>query len=682
MKSDSIPGINQQDAANDLSATQIPVLFQSGLALHHRGQLTQAQEIYQQVLTLQPRHSEALHLLGVIAAHARNNVQALDLIGRSIEINPNNAIALANLGKVLKALGQHEAAIESYDKAGALKPDYAHVFFDRGMALYELKQYQAAIDSYDKAIAIRPDIAETYINRGLALAEWKHPEAAIASYDKAIALNPNIAEAYFNRGLALKELKLYLAAIDSFERAFAIRPGYDFLYGERLSTKIAICDWHDAEDEIAELISRIQRNEKATPPFAVLALSPSLPLQRKAAEIWVNEKSPANPKLGLIPKRPKRQKIRLGYFSADFHNHATAYLMAELFECHDKDQFELFAFSFGPDVTDEMRHRLVAAFDRFMDVRDQPDQEVAALSRSLEIDIAIDLKGFTRDGRIGIFSYRAAPVQVNYLGYPGTLGAPYMDYLIADRNLIPEASQQHYCEKIAYLPNSYQVNDTRRTIADKVFSREELGLPESGFVFCCFNNNFKITPDTFDGWMRILNRVHGSVLWLFEDNPSAADNLRKEAQRRGMNPQRLVFAKRMPLPEHLARHRAADLFIDTLPCNAHTTASDALWSGLPVLTCTGEAFASRVAASLLTAIDLPELITSTQEDYEALAVELATDPERLTAIRQKLERNRLTTPLFDTRLFSRNIEQAYTQMFERYQADLPPEHFYVDAPRF
>ena len=665
MKSDSIPGINQQDAANDLSATQIPVLFQSGLALHHRGQLTQAQEIYQQVLTLQPRHSEALHLLGVIAAHARNNVQALDLIGRSIEINPNNAIALANLGKVLKALGQHEAAIESYDKAGALKPDYAHVFFDRGMALYELKQYQAAIDSYDKAIAIRPDIAETYINRGLALAEWKHPEAAIASYDKAIALNPNIAEAYFNRGLALKELKLYLAAIDSFERAFAIRPGYDFLYGERLSTKIAICDWHDAEDEIAELISRIQRNEKATPPFAVLALSPSLPLQRKAAEIWVNEKSPANPKLGLIPKRPKRQKIRLGYFSADFHNHATAYLMAELFECHDKDQFELFAFSFGPDVTDEMRHRLVAAFDRFMDVRDQPDQEVAALSRSLEIDIAIDLKGFTRDGRIGIFSYRAAPVQVNYLGYPGTLGAPYMDYLIADRNLIPEASQQHYCEKIAYLPNSYQVNDTRRTIADKVFSREELGLPESGFVFCCFNNNFKITPDTFDGWMRILNRVHGSVLWLFEDNPSAADNLRKEAQRRGMNPQRLVFAKRMPLPEHLARHRAADLFIDTLPCNAHTTASDALWSGLPVLTCTGEAFASRVAASLLTAIDLPELITSTQEDYEALAVELATDPERLTAIRQKLERNRLTTPLFDTRLFSRNIEQANTQMIER-----------------
>ena len=252
-----------------------------------------------------------------------------------------------------------------------------------------------------------------------------------------------------------------------------------------------------------------------------------------------------------------------------------------------------------------------------------------------------------------------------------------MDYLIADRALIPEESQQHYSEKIVYLPNSYQVNDTRRTMADKVYSREELGLPKSGFVFCCFNNNFKITPITFDGWMRILKRVDGSVLWLFEDNPAAASNLRKEAQNRGVNPERVTFAQRMPLPEHLARHRAADLFIDTLPFNAHTTASDALWAGLPVLTCTGEAFASRVAASLLSAIDLPELITTTQEDYEALAIELATNPDRLKAIRQKLQDNRLTTPLFDTELFTRHIEEAYTKMLERYQADLAPEHIFI-----
>jgi predicted O-linked N-acetylglucosamine transferase (SPINDLY family) len=402
-----------------------------------------------------------------------------------------------------------------------------------------------------------------------------------------------------------------------------------------------------------------------------------LSLQRKAAEIWASDNYPANFVLGSIPKRTRREKIRLGYFSADFHNHATSYLMAELFEYHDKDRFELVALSFGPDLQDQMQQRISAAFDKFIDVRKQSDKDVALLSRNLGIDIAIDLKGFTQDSRVGIFAFEAAPIQVNYLGYPGTMGASYFDYLVADKTLIPEGSQIHYSEKIVYLPNSYQVNDTQRRIADKVFAREELDLPDSGFVFCCFNNNYKITPHTFESWMRILRRVDGSVLWLLEDNPTASTNLRKEAQRRDVNPNRLVFAKRIPLPEHLARHCAADLFVDTLPCNAHTTASDALWAGLPVLTCMGEAFASRVAASLLNAIGLPELITSRQEDYEALAVELATNPERLKSVKAKLEQNRLTTPLFDTKLFTRHIEDAYTQMIERYRADLAPGHVYV-----
>jgi predicted O-linked N-acetylglucosamine transferase (SPINDLY family) len=297
----------------------------------------------------------------------------------------------------------------------------------------------------------------------------------------------------------------------------------------------------------------------------------------------------------------------------------------------------------------------------------------------MEIDIAVDLNGFTEHSRTGIFALRAAPLQVNYIGYPGTMGAEYVDYLIADSTLIPNTSQQHYSEKIAYLPNCYQVNDGKRPIADKTFSREELGLPRTGFVFCCFNNNYKISSSTFDGWMRILRRVDGSVLWLFEDNPTAACNLRKEANARGVSVGRLIFAKRMPLAEHLARHRAADLFIDTLPYNAHTAASDALWTGLPLLTCIGQTFAGRVAASLLKAIDLPELITTTQEQYETLAIELATNPQLRKQIRHKLERGRLTTPLFDTQLFTRHIEDAYAQMYERYQADLPPDHIYVSS---
>jgi predicted O-linked N-acetylglucosamine transferase (SPINDLY family) len=351
--------------------------------------------------------------------------------------------------------------------------------------------------------------------------------------------------------------------------------------------------------------------------------------------------------------------------------------MAELFERHDKTKFELIAFSFGPETKDEMQIRVSQAFDHFINVASLSDLEVALLSRELGIDIAIDLKGVTQDYRLSIFSYRAAPIQVSYLGYPGTLGADYIDYLIADKTLIPPQSQQHYSEKIVYLPNSYQVNDRHRVIAPTRFTKKELGLPEDAFVFCCFNNNFKITPDIFDSWVRILKAVDSSVLWLLQDNPTAAINLQKEAAIRGLDPARLVFAKRMDLPDHLARHKAADLFLDTTPCNAHTTASDALWAGLPLLTCMGESFASRVAASLLNAIELPELVTESLVDYESLAIELATTPSKLNALKEKLDRNRLTTPLFDTELFTKHIEEAYTQIYERYQAGLEPENIAI-----
>jgi predicted O-linked N-acetylglucosamine transferase (SPINDLY family) len=423
-----------------------------------------------------------------------------------------------------------------------------------------------------------------------------------------------------------------------------------------------------------ELEQKIQSKMKVTSSFHGIGLPISLFSQRQIAETWCSDMHAYNASLGQIDKQPRHSKIRLGYYSADFHNHATAYLMAELFERHDKEKFELIAFSFGPETKDEMQVRVSQAFDHFINVASLSDIEVALLSRELGVDIAIDLKGVTQDARLGIFSFRAAPVQVSYLGYPGTLGADYIDYLIADKTLIPLQSQQYYSEKIVYLPNSYQVNDRQRVIAPTQFTKQELGLPQDAFVFCCFNNNFKITPDVFDSWVGILKAVDESVLWLFQDNPTAAMNLQKEAALRGLDPARLVFATRMDLPEHLARHKAADLFLDTLPYNAHTTASDALWAGLPVLTCMGESFASRVAASLLNAIGLPELVTETRADYEALAIKLAKNPAQLKEIKEKLGRNRLTTPLFDTALFTKNIEAAYSQMFERYQADLPPDH--------
>lgn len=656
--------------------------FQRALLLHQEGQLAQAAALYEEILRTEPAHLDALHLLGVLAAQTNNPLRAVELFDSAIALNPNSATFYFNRGLALQALEQPQAALASYDKCIALEHNAADAYFNRGNTLKELNRREAALASYDKAIAIRPDYAEAYYNRGNVLGELKQPEAALASYDKAIAVKPDYAEAFNNRGNALLALEQHQAAIENYDKALAIIPGYVFLCGMRLFCKMHICDWKNFDTQLAELTQKIQFNEKAATPFNIVALSASLPLQRKAAEIWVNTKYPKNISLGKITKYPGHAKIRIGYFSFDFRAHPVSFLTAELFETHDRNRFEVIAFSFGPDTQDEMRQRLEGAFDKFIDVRDKSDKEIAELARLMEIDIAIDLAGHTSDCRLGIFTFRAAPVQVNFLGYPGTSGAEYIDYLVADKTLIPEESRQHYSEKIIYLPDTYLVNDSRRKISGKVFSRDELGLPPSGFVFCCFNNNYKITPGTFAVWMRILMRVSGSVLWLSASNPTAREHLRKEAILRGVDARRLIFAEKIPfLSEHLARQRAADLFIDTFPYNAHTTASDALWAGLPVLTCPGEAFAGRVAASLLAAIDVPELIARTQEEYEDLAVELARNPERLKAIRKKIEDNRLCTPLFDTRLFTAHIEDAYGQMHERYQNDLPPEHIYVESRR-
>ena len=590
-------------------SSALPTL-QNAIALHHQGQLGQAEDIYLKLLGTDPRNTVALHMLGVIAYQTGNHQFAVDLIGQAI----------------------------------ALKPDYAEAYSNRGNALKELNQLDAAVASYDKAIALKPDYAEAYSNRGNALKELKKLDAAVASYDKAIVLKP-----------------------DS-----------DYLFGMKLHIKMQLCDWQDFKHNVSELSLKIQSNVKASACFPLLALPIGLADQRKSAEIWNIDKNPSMSTLGPIIKRSRQLKIRIGYYSADFHNHATAYLMAELFERHDQAKFELIAFSYGPNKKDEMRNRVRQAFNQFIDVTAMSDKAIAQLSRELGIDIAIDLKGLTQDARLGIFAYKAAPIQVSYLGYPGTLGVDYIDYLIADKTLIPKESQHNYSEKIVYLPHSYQVNDRQRIISQKQFTKQELGLPQEAFVFCCFNNNYKITPDVFDSWVRILKAVDASVLWLLEDNQTAAANLRKEAHLRGLDPARLIFAKRMNLPEHLARHRLAELFLDTLPCNAHTTASDALWAGLPVLTCMGESFASRVAGSLLNAIGLPELVTETQTDYEVLAIELATNPAKLKAIKDKLEKNRLTTPLFDTAVLAKHIETAYSKMNEQYQADLLPDHIYIN----
>jgi protein O-GlcNAc transferase len=632
---------------------------------------------YDRALAINPDYAEALNNRGVALGHLQRNDDALASYDRALTIKPDYAEAFNNRANALSELWRFDEALASYDRALAIRPDYAEALYNRGAALRDLRRFEDALVSYDRALAIRPDYAEALNSRGTVLSELKHFDDALASYEAALAIKPDYVEALYNRANALNELKRFDEALVSYNRALTIRPDYECLFGLRLFCKIKICDWHATGDDFNRLAEKIESGEIASSPSLVLATPLSAALQRRCAELFIRDKYPQRSLLPELDGRYKHDRIRVGYFSADFHNHATAHLMAGLFERHDKARFELTAFSFGPTHSDSMRTRLENSFDRFLEVGGISDKEVAVLARSLEIDIAIDLKGFTQDGRPGIFAMRAAPIQVNYLGYPGTMGAEYIDYLIADSTVIPGDQQEHYTEKIVYLPDSYQVNDSKRPIAAKIVTRAACGLPDTGFVFCCFNNNYKISSDVFEIWMRLLGRVEGSVLWLLEGNAAAVKNLRAEAQARSIAPERLVFAKQIEVSEHLARNRLADLFLDTLPYNAHTTASDALWAGLPVLTCLGKTFPGRVAASLLNAVGAPELITPDLDAYEALALELASNRQTLAELRGRLAANRLTHPLFDTARFTTRIESAYVAMFKRHQAGLSPEPIVV-----
>jgi predicted O-linked N-acetylglucosamine transferase (SPINDLY family) len=595
---------------------------------------------------------------------------------KAIALNPDHARAYNHRGNALYDLRRFEAALASYAKAISLQPEYADAHNSRGNALFELEQYAAALASFDRAIALQPGYADAHNNRGNALFELGQVDAALASYETAVALQPQYVGVHFNRGQMFDELHRHAEAVASYDRTLALKPDFRYAFGLRLLARMQVCDWRGNGADLAELAARLERGEPAANPFAVLALSGSAPLQKTVAQAWVRDNAPPNDSLPAISRRAGGGKIRIGYFSADFRDHPVSWLTAELYELHGRSRFEVVGFSLGPDTQDTMRQRLQKAFDQFIDVRKMSAIEIAALARQMQIDIAVDLTGLTKRCRPKIFALRAAPIQVSYIGYLGTMGAAYMDYLIADTVLVPPGLRPNYTEKLAYLP-SYQANDSKRQAADKVFARHELGLPPDGFVFCCFNANYKITPSTFDGWMRILARAPGAVLFLYAESETAAANLRIEALNRGVDSARLIFSARLPLPEYLARYRTADLFLDTLPYNAGTTASDALWMGLPVLTCMGETFAGRMAASLLQAIHLPELITTSVAEYEELAVALATDPQRMAQLKDKLARHRLTTPLFDAQLHTRSLEAAYTQMHSRYLAGLPPDDIHL-----
>jgi predicted O-linked N-acetylglucosamine transferase (SPINDLY family) len=637
----------------------------------------EALAVYDEALSLKADLDAAWLGRGNVLTDLKRYDEALAAFDKALSLKPDLEEAWLGRGNVFTNLKRHDEALAAYDKALLLQPDLENAWLGRGNVFTDLRRYDEAFAAYDKALSLRPDFEKAWLGRGNVLFSLKRYDEAFAVYDKALALKPDLAEAWLGRGNVFNDLKRYHEAFDAYDKAFSLESDLIGLEGKRLNSKMFVCDWRNFDEERENLIISVKNGKENTPPFAFLAISNSSEDQGKYARLWSAKSHPASNEPVWRGEIYKHRRIRVAYVSADFHQHATSYLMANMFECHDKSKFEITAVSIGSDDNSEMRRRLYGSFEQFIDARTFSDDRIASKIKKLEIDLLVDLKGFTQDARTGIFARRPAPVQVNYLGYPGTMGADYIDYLIADQIVIPESHQANYTEKVVYLPNSYQVNDPTRLISNNAFSREELGLPERGVVFCCFNNNYKITPEVFDCWMRILKHTEGSVLWLLEDNDRAAENLRREAMARGVGAERLVFAKRVPLADHLARHRLADLFLDTLPYNAHTTASDALWAGLPVLTQIGETFAGRVAASLLNAVGLREMIAQTQEEYRNAAIELASKPEKLAAIRTELGQNRLTNPLFDTQLFTRHIENAYQAMYARYQKGLPPDHIFV-----
>jgi protein O-GlcNAc transferase len=640
-----------------------------------RDDLKAAEAVARAALARAPQHADALHLLGSALLYQERFGEALAPLAEALRLEPRRG-AGHRLGYCHLALGEFGRAEALLRSETAAWPDLIDAWNALGVALINQSRLPEALAAFLEAARRDPGSAAAQNNVANALGDLGRQEEALPYLRRAVELQPGLADAHHNLGMLLHGLKRHEEAIGALEQALRLAPSLSYTLSHLLWNEIAICRWDGLAQRVDALRAQV-RAGGAVEPFTLLAVSDSAAEQRLCAERHVREKVP--PRLAPLwrGERYRHQRIRVAYLSADYHEHATAQLAAGLFESHDRARFELVGISWGPDDASPMRRRIEGAFERFIDVRGQGDEAAARAMRALEVDIAVDLKGHTTAARPAILAHRPAPLQANYLGFPGTTGAPFIDYLLADGFVIPDSERRFYTEQVVYLPGCYQVNDARRAIAPRAPARAEAGLPQEVFVFCCFNNNYKIMPPVFAAWMRLLRDLPASVLWLLEDNAAAKRNLQASAQAAGVDPARLVFAPRLPPAEHLARHRLADLFLDTLPCNAHTTASDALWAGLPLLTCTGATFAGRVAGSLLRAVGLGELVTGSLQEYEALAGALARDPGRLRALREALASSRAGAPLFDTAGFRRGLEAAYVTMWEASQRGEAPRGFAV-----
>lgn len=657
-----------------------------GNALARAGQAGAALDSYRDAVRVEPGDVAAWNSLGVaLMARSGGVGEAAACFRRAVALDGGRAEIHNNLAAALRELGDLEGASDAYRAALALDPESAEIHSNYGIVLRYQGALEAAAGQYRAALALNPAYAGAHNNLGIVLVEQGHPAEAVACFARALEIDPAFANAWINLGNACSALGRVSAALDAFERARALDPDQ---VGPLVHERRQACDWRTFAEDEADLLAALRRGRASIVPFALLASPGATPADlRRVAERAAERIARSVPAPFVHrPDPDRRGPLRVGYLSADFHEHATAYLAAEMFERHDRARVAPFAYSFGPDDGSPMRARLERSFERFADIRTLSHRAAAEMIRADGIDILVDLKGYTRGARSGIAAWRPAPVQVNFLGYPGTMGAGFIDYIVADPVVLPMDRQPFFTERIVHLPWCCQPNDSRRprapenaTAAVRAARRDGAGLPAAALVLCCFNNPFKVTPAFFEVWMRLLRAAPGAVLWLFDANDAVKDNLRREAAARDVDPARLVFAPRLPLADHIARLSLADLVLDCGPYGAHTTASDALWAGVPVLTCAGETFSSRVGSSLLRAAGLPELATGSLDEYETLALALIGAPARRESLRARLAASRATAPLFDAAGFARALETAFETMADLWRRGEAPRAFAVTA---
>jgi len=645
-----------------------------GAALLELGNERGAEHAFRRAISAEPAANASYNNLAIALRRQGRLDEAEDVYRKILTRAPGYADAAYNLANLLETQGRDEEAREWFAKALAAKPGYVDAHYNLGNLLAKLGLREDAAECFAQAARLRPAHSDAHNNRGAQLLALDRVDEALAAYEDALRADPENSKALVNRGKALVMTGALPEAVASFRGAVTLDPLDKSARLQALFEEAHLCDWSH-RDEYALTDGP---EAAAVQPFASLPFVDNPAHQYRRSLACALQLYP--PEAAVCPEPPPApdNRIRVGYFSADFHDHATMHLMAGFFSCHDRSRFDVRLYGYGPRrETDAARRALIGQADAFTDVRDMRDAEVVALARGDHLDIAVDLKGYTLGTRTRLFGHRLAPVQVSWMGYPGTMGHSSIDYFLGDHVTLPPGSEVFFTEKLIRLAHCYQANDDARAIVPDLRSRGDHGLPEQGFVFASFNQCYKVSPAEWDHWMDLLRRVEGSVLWLLRTNPWAETNLSREAAKRGIDPARLVFAPTLPHAEHLGRLRHADLFLDTFAVNAHTTASDALWAGLPLVTLAGRQFAARVAASLLHAVGLPDLITENQADYAALALALAKDRSRLADLRARLTANRQTHPLFDTEGYTRRVERALTEMHRRRVAALAPDHFTV-----